>query len=143
MPDSNDWNRQIIEEFRVNGGNVGGPFEGAPLLLLTTTGARSGQPRTTPTMYLPDGDRLIIFASKAGAPTNPDWYHNLLAHPQATVEVGNGSVIETFEATATPVTGEERDRLYAKQAKLYPGFAEYQAKTTRVIPVIALERQKK
>lgn len=140
MPDRNEWNRQIIEEFHANGGKVGGPFEGAPLLLLTTTGARSGQRRTTPLMYLPDGDRLIIFASKAGAPTSPDWYHNLLAHPQATVEVGNGSVIETFEVTATPVTGEERDRLYAKQAKLYPGFAEYQAKTTRVIPVVALER---
>jgi deazaflavin-dependent oxidoreductase (nitroreductase family) len=140
MPDRNEWNRQIIEEFHANGGKVGGPFEGAPLLLLTTTGARSGQRRTTPLMYLPDGDRLLIFASKAGAPTSPDWYHNLLAHPQATVEVGNGSVIETFEVTATQVTGEERDRLYAKQAKLYPGFAEYQAKTTRVIPVVALER---
>ena len=140
MPDRNEWNRQIIEEFHANGGKVGGPFEGAPLLLLTTTGARSGQRRTAPMMYLSDGDRLLVFASKAGAPTNPDWYHNLLAHPQATVEVGNGSVIETFEVTATPVTGEERDRLYTKQAKLYPGFAEYQAKTTRVIPVVALER---
>jgi deazaflavin-dependent oxidoreductase (nitroreductase family) len=138
---SNDWNRQIIEEFHANGGKVGGPFEGAPLLLLTTTGAKSGQRRTSPLMYLPDGDRFVIFASKAGAPTNPDWYHNLLAHPQATVEVGNGSSIETLEVTATSVTGEERDRLYAKQAKLYPGFAEYQAKTTRVIPVIALERR--
>lgn len=143
MADRNDWNRQIIEEFHANGGKVGGPFEGAPLLLLTTTGARSGQQYTTPVMYLPEGDRLMIFASKAGAPTNPAWYHNLLAHPQATVEVGNGSVIETFEVTATPVTGEERDRVYAKQAKLYPGFAEYQAKTTRVIPVVALERHKK
>ena len=140
MPDRNDWNRQIIEEFRANGGKVGGPFEGAPLLLLTTTGARSGQQHTTPVMYLPEGNRMMIFASKAGAPTNPAWYHKLLAHPQATVEVGNGRVIETFEVTATPVTGEERDRVYAKQAKLYPGFAEYQAKTTRVIPVVALER---
>jgi deazaflavin-dependent oxidoreductase (nitroreductase family) len=140
MPDRNEWNRQIIEEFHANGGKVGGPFEGAPLLLLTTTGARSGQRRTAPLMYLPDGDRLLIFASKAGAPTHPDWYYNLLAHPQATVEVGNGSVIETFEVTATLVTGEERDRLYAKQARLYPGFAEYQAKTTRLIPVVALER---
>jgi deazaflavin-dependent oxidoreductase (nitroreductase family) len=141
MPERNDWNRQIIEEFHANKGKVGGPFEGAPLLLLTTTGAKSGQQRTMPLMYLPDGGRLFIFASKAGAPTNPDWYHNLLSHPQATVEVGNGSTIETFEVTATPVTGEERDRLYARQAKLYPGFAEYQAKTTRVIPVVALERR--
>jgi deazaflavin-dependent oxidoreductase (nitroreductase family) len=93
-------------------------------------------------MYLPDGERQMIFASKAGAPTSPDWYHNLLAYPQVTVEVGKGSVIETFEATATAIIGEERDRLYAKQAKLYPGFAEYQAKTTRLIPVIALERRK-
>ncbi len=129
-----DWNRQIIEEFRKNGGKVGGSFEGAPLLLLTTTGARSGMARTTPVMYLPDGERLIIFASKAGASTNPDWYHNLMALPQATVEVGS----ETFEVTAVEVTGEERDHLYARQAALFPGFADYEAKTTRRIPVIAL-----
>src|SRR5690348_14317356 len=104
-----DWNNQIITEFRANEGKVGGPFKGAPLLLLTTTGAKSGQPRTSPLMYLPDGERMLIFASKGGAPTNPDWYHNLMAHPQATVEVGT----ETFNVTATPVTGEERDRLYA------------------------------
>ncbi|MBV9392670.1 MAG: nitroreductase family deazaflavin-dependent oxidoreductase, partial [Verrucomicrobia bacterium] len=88
MTDRNDWNRKIIEEFHANGGKVGGPFEGANLLLLTTTGAKSGQRHTTPLVYLSDRDRMIIFASKAGAPTNPDWYHNLLAHPQATVEVG-------------------------------------------------------
>ena len=97
-----DWNRQIIEEFRSNGGKVGGSFAGAPLLLLTTTGARSGIARTTPVMYLPDGERLIIFASKAGASTNPDWYHNLVAHPEATVEVGS----ETFKVTAVEVKGE-------------------------------------
>ncbi|HLJ34613.1 MAG TPA: nitroreductase family deazaflavin-dependent oxidoreductase [Ktedonobacteraceae bacterium] len=131
-----DWNNQVISEFRTNEGKVGGPFKGAPLLLLTTTGAKSGQPRTSPLMYLPDGERMLIFASKGGAPTNPDWYHNLMAHPQATVEVGT----ETFNVTATPVTGEERDRLYAIQAKRYSGFADYQAKTTRKIPVIALER---
>jgi deazaflavin-dependent oxidoreductase (nitroreductase family) len=131
-----DWNRQIIEEFRNHGGKVGGSFEGAPLLLLTTTGARSGIARTTPVMYLPDGERLIIFASKAGASTNPDWYHNLVAHPQATVEVGS----ETFKVTAVEVMGEERDQLYARQAALYPGFAAYEAKTTRRIPVIALQR---
>ena len=135
----NDWNSRVIEEFRTNGGKVGGPFEGAPLLLLTTTGARSGQRRTTPLVYLPDGERMLIFASKAGAPTNPDWYHNLVAHPQTTVEVGN----ETLNVTATVVTGEERDRIYNEQAKLNPGFAEYQAKTTRKIPVIALERSSK
>lgn len=131
-----DWNTQIIEEFRSNGGKVGGPFEGAPLLLLTTTGARSGMTRTTPVMYLPDKDRLIIFATKAGASTNPDWYHNLVAHPKATVEVGT----ETFDVTAVEVTGEERDQLYARQAALFPGFADYEAKTTRRIPVIALRR---
>jgi len=131
-----DWNRQIIEEFRNNGGKVGGSFAGAPLLLLTTTGARSGMARTTPVMYLPDGERLIIFASKAGASTNPDWYHNLVAHSEATVEVGS----ETFKVTAVEVTGEERDQLYARQAALYSGFADYEAKTTRRIPVIALQR---
>jgi deazaflavin-dependent oxidoreductase (nitroreductase family) len=138
MANRNDWNRQVIEEFRANRGNVDGMWEGRPLLLLTTTGARSGQPHTTPAMYLRDGDRLLVFASKGGAPTNPAWYHNLLAHPDVTVEVGP----ETFEATATVLRGEERDRLFAKQAELYPQFGEYQAKTTRTIPVIALERRK-
>ena len=137
MTEPNDWNRKIIEEFRANKGKVGGPFEGAPLLLLTTTGAKSGQQRTTPLVYMPDGDRKIIFASKAGAPTNPDWYHNLVAHPQVTVEVGT----ETLNVTAVVITGEERDRLYAKQAAINPGFAEYETKTTRKIPVIALKQQ--
>jgi len=137
MKDRNDWNRQTIEEFRANGGKVGGMWEGKPLLLLTTTGAKSGQRRTNPTMYLRDGDRLLVFASRGGTPTNPDWYYNLLAHPEVTVEVG----AETYAATATVLSGEERDRLYAKQAGLYPQFAEYQAKTTRQIPVIALERR--
>ena len=138
MPDRNDWNRQLIEEFRANGGKVGGMWEGRPLLLLTTTGAKSGQQRTSPTMYLRDGDRLLVFASKGGAPTNPDWYHNLLAHPDVTVEVGN----ETYNAIATPVTGEERDRIYAHWAELYPQFGEYQKKTTRKIPVVTLQRRK-
>lgn len=142
MVDRNDWNRRIIEEFHTNAGKVGGPFEGRPLLLLTTTGARSGQRRTNPLVYLPDGDRKIIFASKAGAPTNPDWYHNLVAHPEVTVEVGDGSTIETFEATATVITGEERDQLYAKQVQVSPVFGDYAKKTSRVIPVIALERRK-
>ncbi len=138
MPDINDWNRHTIEEFRANEGKVRGFWEGKPLLLLTTTGAKSGQKRTTPTMYLRDGDRLLIFASKGGAPTNPAWYHNLVAHPKVIVEVGN----ETLEASATVLNGEERDRLYARQAELYPQFGEYQKKTTRKIPVVALEHQK-
>jgi len=133
-----DWNLQTIEEFRENGGKVGGFWEGKPLLLLTTTGAKSGQRRTNPTMYLVDGNRLLVFASKRGAPTHPDWYHNLVAHSEVTIEVGT----ETYEATATVLNGEERDRLYARQAELYPQFGEYQANTTRLIPVIALERQK-
>ena len=138
MANSNDWNRQTIEEFRANGGKVGGFWEGKPLLLITTTGAKSGQRHTNPTMYLREGDRLLVFASKSGAPTHPAWYHNLVAYPQVTVEVGS----ETYEATATILTGDERDRLYARQAELYPQFGEYQANTTRKIPVIALERRK-
>ena len=131
-----DWNRAIIDEFHANGGKVGGPFEGAPLLLLTTTGAKTGRRLTSPLMYNTDGDRLLIFASKGGAPTNPAWYHNLIANPSVTVEVGT----KTFDATATVLHGEERDRLFARHAAQYPAFAEYQAKTKRTIPVIALER---
>lgn len=138
MPDANDWNTQIIEEFHANAGKVGGPFAGATLLLLTTTGAKSGKRRVNPLVYLADGERLIIFASKAGAPTNPDWYYNLLAHPKATVEVGT----ETFEVNAVEIHGEERDELYARQARVSPQFGQYQANTSRKIPVIALERQK-
>ncbi|HEX4493430.1 MAG TPA: nitroreductase family deazaflavin-dependent oxidoreductase [Acidimicrobiia bacterium] len=136
MPDVNDHNRTIIDEFRANGGKLGGNFEGAPMLLLHSTGARSGQPRVNPMMYLQDGDRLVVFASKAGAPTNPDWYHNLVAHPDASVEVGE----ETVPVHATVLIGAERDRLFAKQAQLYPGFKEYEERTTRVIPVVALTR---
>ena len=137
MADRNEWNRRIIEEFRANGGKVGGMWEGRPLLVLTTTGAKSGQPRAHPMMYQRDGDRLLVFASKGGAPTSPDWYHNLVVHPEVTVEVGN----ETYPATATVISGEERDRLYARWAQLYPQFGDYQARTTRKIPVIALERR--
>jgi deazaflavin-dependent nitroreductase family protein len=136
MPAVNDWNRVIIDEFRANAGKVGGQFAGAPLLLLTTTGAKSGQPRTNPMMYLADGERLVVFASKAGAPTNPDWYHNVVANPTATVEIG----ADRYEVKASVLAGEERDRLFARQAKLYPGFAEYAGKTTRTIPVVALQR---
>ena len=131
-----DFNTKVIEEFRANRGQVGGGFTGAPMIVLTTIGAKSGQPRTNPLVYLADGDRFVIFASKAGAPTNPDWFHNLLAHPQVTAEVGG----ETFEVVASVAEGDERDRLYAKQASLMPGFAEYQEKTTRVIPVVVLTR---
>ena len=137
MPDQDDWNTSIIKEFRANGGQVGGNFEGAPMVIITTKGAKSGHPRTVPLMYLPDGDRMAIFASKAGAPTNPDWYHNLKANPTVKVEVGT----ETFDAEATEITGDERDALYRRQAELYPGFAEYEQKTTRRIPVIALTRR--
>lgn len=132
---ANDWNQHIIAEFRANAGRVGGPFEGKDLLLLTTTGARTGLPRTNPTAYIRDGDRLVIIASKGGAPENPDWYHNLLANPKVTLEIGT----ETIEATATPITGgPERDRLFAAMVAVMPGFAEYETKTNRVIPVVAL-----
>ena len=132
------YNQAVVDEFRHNRGQVTGLFDGAPLVLLTTTGAKSGKRRTTPVVYTRDGDRVVVIASKGGAPTHPDWYHNLVAHPQVTVEVGG----ETYEANATVLTGEERDQLYARHAELYPQFDEYQAKTTRKIPVIALERRK-
>jgi deazaflavin-dependent oxidoreductase (nitroreductase family) len=136
MADREDWNAKIIEEFRANEGRVGGPFEGAPLLLLSTTGRRSGTIRVNPLMYLPDGDRLVVFASKGGAPTDPDWYRNIVASPDVSVEVGT----ERFPVRATVATGEERDRLFGEQAKRYPQFAEYEANTERTIPVIVLER---
>ena len=135
MNDFEAWNHQVIEEFRANKGKVNGVNS---LLLLTTTGARSGKQRMNPLAYTTDGERLVIIASKAGMPTNPDWYHNIVAHPDVTVEVGS----ETFEARATIAEGTERDELYAKQAAIMPNFAEYQAKTTRTIPVIVLTRKK-
>lgn len=130
------FNARNIEEFRRRGGSLGGPFEGAPVLLLTTVGAKSGQPRTSPMMYLPEGDRIIVFASNEGKDSHPNWYYNLRKNPTATVEVGS----ETFTATATEITGAEHDRLYAVQAAQYPGFAKYQANTARVIPVVELIR---
>lgn len=136
MADNNDFNQQVIAEFRANGGNVGGMFAGSPMLLLTTTGAKSGQPRTAPLVYTTDGDNIVVIASKGGAPTNPDWFHNLLANPVATVEVGT----ERYEAHARVTSGDERTRLYDAQATLMPGFAEYQRNTTREIPVVVLER---
>jgi deazaflavin-dependent oxidoreductase (nitroreductase family) len=135
--DLNERNRQIIEEFRAHADKVGGPSEGVTLLLLTTTGAKSGKRHTSPLGYMPDGDRLIIFATYGGLPPNPSWFYNLVAHPDATVEVGT----ETFDVTAEVVTGEERDQLYARQVERAPVFAEYQASITRLIPVIALYRR--
>ena len=127
----------LITDFRANGGQVtSGPFAGRPVLLLTTTGAKSGQPRLAPLVYSRDGDHYVIVASKGGAPTHPAWYQNLLAHPTVTVEVGEG----TFEARARVTEGAERDRLFAQRAADSPNFAEYQQRTTRVIPVVVLER---
>ena len=134
MAELNDFNTRIINEFRANGGKVGGPFAGAPVLLLTTTGARSGATRVNPLVYLPDGERIVIFASKGGAPANPAWYHNLRAQPVVTVEVGE----QTKRMRAVELAGEERDRLFAEQERRFPTFSQYQANTSRVIPVIAL-----
>ena len=138
MRDRNDFNRRLIEEFRANGGKVSGFSGSMPLLLLTTIGAKSGQRRTTPTGYVPDGDRWIVIASNLGAPAHPDWYYNLVTHPEVTVEVGT----ETFDAIAVATEGPERDRLWARIVELYPFFTEHQAKTTRQIPVVALSRRK-
>jgi deazaflavin-dependent oxidoreductase (nitroreductase family) len=137
MTDQNPYNRQLIEEFRAHRGKSGGPMEGRPLLLLTTTGAKSGQLRTTPVMYIPDGDRLLVIASNAGAATHPDWYRNLVAHSEVTVEVGN----ETYKAIAMVTEGSERQRLWTRVVELYPFFTDHEAKTTRQIPVIVLRRK--
>jgi deazaflavin-dependent oxidoreductase (nitroreductase family) len=136
MDSPKDWNKMIIEEFRANGGKVGGQFAGMPLLLLHTIGAKSGQPRINPVACMKDGDRFMIVASKGGAPTNPDWYYNLVAHPLVTVEVGT----ETFQVRASVATEPERTRLYNQMAADRPTFAEYQRKTTRAIPVVILTR---
>jgi deazaflavin-dependent oxidoreductase (nitroreductase family) len=134
-----DWNAGVIEEFRKNHGKVGGDFEGAPLLLVHHKGARSGKSRVNPVMYLKDGDRYLVFASKGGAPTNPDWYHNLMAHPDdVQIEVGDKKI----DVNAKEIKGAERDRLYAKQSSLYSSFAQYQRNTKRIIPVIALTPRK-
>ena len=130
----NDFNARIIDEFRANEGRVGGVFEGSTLLLLHHVGARSGTDRVNPLAYDRDGDRYVIFASKAGAPSNPDWYHNLKAHPNVSIEVGT----DTIDVVADEAVGEERDRLFRRQTERSPGFAEYQAKTDRLIPVIVL-----
>ena len=133
----NDFNRGVIEEFRANHGKVGGGFDGAPVVLLTTTGAKSGQKRVNPLVALLDGGKLYVVASKGGAPTSPDWYHNLVANPEVEVEYGD----ERFAATAVPIpSGPERDRLFAAQVAVQPGFADYEKATTRVIPLVELRR---
>ncbi len=134
--EQNNFNQQVIQEFRANGGKVGGPFEGAPMLLLHTTGARSGQERVNPLMYQPVGDAWAIFASKGGAPTNPDWYHNVVANPEVSIEVGT----ETVAARARITQGAERDEIWTRQKTNVPQFAEYEANTDREIPVVVIER---
>ena len=136
MADANDFNTRIIEEFRANDGVVGGPFEGATLVLLSTIGAKSGQTRVNPVMCRIEGDRLFVFASNTGLPTNPNWYHNVVADSRVTVELGD----EQFEAVASVVTGRERDRVFAAHAEQFPNFNEYQEGLDRVIPVVAIDR---
>jgi deazaflavin-dependent oxidoreductase (nitroreductase family) len=136
MSERDDWNRKIIEEFRNNKGVVGGPFEGVPILLLHHTGAKTGTERINPLAYRRDGDNFVIFASKGGAPTNPDWHHNLLANPEAVIEVGAES---PSKVRARVAAGDERTRIWEQQKKEFPGFADYEAKTDREIPVIVLE----
>jgi deazaflavin-dependent oxidoreductase (nitroreductase family) len=136
MPGVEDFNQQIIDEFRANGGKVGGHFEGARLLLFHTTGAKSGRPRVNPLAYRRDGDRLIVFGTKAGAPTNPDWYYNVRANPRGSVEVGT----EQFEVDARVAEPDERDRLWKLQTQEIPAFVEYEDQTDRTIPVVILER---
>ena len=136
MRDWDEFNRGLIEEFRANGGKVSGRFAGSPVVIVTTTGARSGLPRTTPLVYSRDGDRIVIIASQGGEPTHPDWYHNLVANPGVTVELPG----ETFSARATVAEGEERTRLFDRQAALMPFFAEYERTTPRQIPVVVLKR---
>lgn len=134
--DLNAFNASIVDEFRANGGKVGGPFEGATLLLLTTTGAKSGQPRLSPLAYLTIDGKMIIVGSKAGADTNPAWVHNLRANPQAHIEVG----ADAYDVVARELPPEERDEVFPKVTALAPGFADYQAKTSRVIPLFELQK---
>jgi deazaflavin-dependent oxidoreductase (nitroreductase family) len=135
-----NWNDGIIQEFHDNNGVVGGPFAGAHLLLLSTTGAKSGERRTSPMMYFQDGDRRLVVASKGGAPTHPAWYHNLLASPGVHVEASIDGGVEEYDAVATPLTDAERDAAYVHIVERAPGFGAYQEKTDRIIPVIALTR---
>jgi deazaflavin-dependent oxidoreductase (nitroreductase family) len=128
-------NRKLIDEFRANHGRLSGRFENSPLLILTTTGRRSGEPRTAPMMYVRDGDRYIVFASNAGAVKPPYWYTNLLANPKVTVEVGQ----DRFETDAVVTSGEERERIFAEAIKSYPFFVEHEERAGRQIPLVALE----
>ncbi len=137
MADQKDYNRQLIEEFRASRGASEDPFAARPLLLLTTTGNKSGQRRTVPIMYARDGERLVVIASNAGAATDPDWYRNLVADPAVTVEVGT----ENYPAMAVVLEGEERARLWDQIVAQYPFFTEHQSKITREIPLVALARQ--
>jgi len=136
MSEQHEFNKKIVEEFRANGGKVGGMFAGAPMILITMKGAKSGQTRTTPLVYSKDGNRFVVIASMAGAPNNPDWYYNLKAHSTVTVEIGT----EKFQVKASVTTGEERERLFNQQAAQLPVFNDYRKKTTRQIPVFVLER---
>ena len=131
-----DFNTQVIEDFRANDGRVGGPFEGAPMVLITTVGRKSGEPRVSPLVYTQDGEALVIAASKAGADEHPAWFLNIEADPKVRVEVGT----EAYDSVARVAEGEERDRLYAAHAEAMPNFAEYAKKTSRVIPIVVLER---
>lgn len=135
MAITSDFNQQIIDEFRANDGHVGGMFDRSRLLLLHTTGAKTGQPRINPLAYRRDGDRFVVFGSKGGAPTDPDWYFNLKAHPRATVEVGT----ERFDVDASVATEAERERIWLLQKEEVPAFADYETKTDRKIPVVILE----
>ena len=136
MSDVNEWNTRIIEEFRANGGRVGGQFEGAPMILVHHVGARTGTERVNPLAYFPDGDRMVIVASAGGRPKHPDWYHNITAHPRITVEVG----AETFPVDAVELAGSEREEVWTRLVAAMPGFGEYQKQTTRTIPLFALTR---
>lgn len=136
MSELDDFNQGVIKEFRANQGVVGGQMKGMPVMLLTTTGAKSGRTITKPLVYTKDGNRVVIVASFAGGPKNPPWYHNLLKNPLATVEIGT----EKFQARATPTSGEERTRLFKQHASAMPIFNDYEKKTTREIPVLVLER---
>jgi deazaflavin-dependent oxidoreductase (nitroreductase family) len=131
-----DWNTKIIEEFRANEGKVGGQFAGAPMILIHHVGAKSGTERVNPLVYFPDGDRIVIIASAGGAPKNPDWYHNLKANPRTEVEVGT----ETFAVDTTELTGDEYTELWTRITAKMPGFADYQTKTDRTIPLLAMSR---
>jgi len=137
VSDTSDFNRAIIDEFRANEGRVGGPFEGSPVLLLTSTGAKSGERRTTPVMYLPDGERMVVFASKGGAPDHPSWYKNLEANPDATIQVRR----ERIPVRARTAQGSERTRLWELMNEVWPAYDEYQRRTDREIPVVVLERR--